>query len=426
MSAVLFVRCADLARSKLNARPLRNSTNSTRERGPAAAMTQLDTAEEVLGLAGGDVSLPCGSSQFPGLAEDDEPILVLWFREGSATPILSADARRGGGLANAKVWKDDAWEARFTLRPVGLVLSSLRADQHGVYMCRVDFRQAQTLNRLVRLTVIVPPRAVVIRDSRGRPLNGSVTAIDGQSLSLLCTAPGGRPPAALSWWRDGHRLEDVLVPGGDGTGDAASQLAVGPLGRRDLHAQLVCRASNNNISEPLSASVVIDLIPCPSWVRRTRSKLVVQASCGASPPVRGHLLSYRGGKGANDFPQPRPPPTPAVLPTGLHPAARSQLTPSVEDDGRQITCRALNERLPHATVEDVTTIRVLYKPQLVVRLGNRLRQSSILENHDVYLECSVAANPPVSEISWLFEGRDLQTNTSAGIIVSNRSLVLQK
>ncbi|KAH7951608.1 hypothetical protein HPB52_010911 [Rhipicephalus sanguineus] len=89
------------------------------------------------------------------------------------------------------VWKDDAWEARFTLRPVGLVLSSLRSDQHGVYMCRVDFRQAQTLNRLVRLTVIVPPRAVVIRDSRGRPLNGSVTAIDGQSLSLLCTAPGG-------------------------------------------------------------------------------------------------------------------------------------------------------------------------------------------------------------------------------------------
>ncbi|KAH9368827.1 hypothetical protein HPB48_004326 [Haemaphysalis longicornis] len=62
----------------------------------------LNIYNEVLGLAGGEVSLPCGSSQFPGLAPDDEPILVLWFREGSATPILSADARRGGGLANAK------------------------------------------------------------------------------------------------------------------------------------------------------------------------------------------------------------------------------------------------------------------------------------------------------------------------------------
>lgn len=77
---------------------------------------------------------------------------------------------------------------------------------------------------------------------------------------MLDAVVAGRPPATLSWWRDGQRLEDVLVPGGDGSGDAASQLAVGPLGRRDLHASLVCRASNNNISEPLSVSVVIDII----------------------------------------------------------------------------------------------------------------------------------------------------------------------
>nr|XP_054926231.1 nephrin-like [Dermacentor andersoni] len=414
VTAVLVVACALSARPALVSGYLQDD----------------ETPEEVFGLAGGEVSLPCGSSQFPGLAADDEPILVLWFREGSATPILSADARRGGGLANAKVWKDDAWEARFTLRPVGLVLPSVRADQQGVYVCRVDFRQAQTLNRLVRLTVIVPPRVVIIRDSRGRPLNGSVTAIDGQSLSLLCTAPGGRPPATLSWWRESHRLEDVLVPGGDGTGDAASQLAVGPLGRRDLHAQLVCRASNNNISEPLSASVVIDLILGPTSVSIVGGTHSLEAgrpgqlrcvSSGSRPPAQ--ISWWKGSQ--------RLPATTTTTEAGGAidgPASSSTLTltPSVEDDGRQITCRAFNERLPQATVEDVATIRVLYKPQLVVRLGNRLRQSSILENHDVYLECSVAANPAVSEISWLFEGRDLQTNTSAGIIISNRSLVLQK
>ncbi|EEC03606.1 hypothetical protein IscW_ISCW002959 [Ixodes scapularis] len=62
-------------------------------------------AEEVVAVAGGEVSLPCGAANnpFPGLAVGDEPCLLLWFREGSATPILSADARRGGGLHNAKV-----------------------------------------------------------------------------------------------------------------------------------------------------------------------------------------------------------------------------------------------------------------------------------------------------------------------------------
>ncbi|XP_075549839.1 nephrin-like isoform X2 [Dermacentor variabilis] len=414
VTAVLVVACALSARPALVSGYLQDD----------------ETPEEVLGLAGGEVSLPCGSSQFPGLAADDEPILVLWFREGSATPILSADARRGGGLANAKVWKDDAWEARFTLRPVGLVFPSVRADQQGVYVCRVDFRQAQTLNRLVRLTVTVPPRVVIIRDSRGRPLNGSVTAIDGQSLSLLCTAPGGRPPATLSWWRESHRLEDVLVPGGDGTGDAASQLAVGPLGRRDLHAQLVCRASNNNISEPLSASVVIDLILGPTSVSIVGGTHSLEAgrpgqlrcvSSGSRPPAQ---ISW--WKGSQRLPATTTTTEAGGVIDGPASSSTLTLTPSVEDDGRQITCRAFNERLPQATVEDVATIRVLYKPQLVVRLGNRLRQSSILENHDVYLECSVAANPAVSEISWLFEGRDLQTNTSAGIIISNRSLVLQK
>lgn len=148
---------------------------------------------EVIGVSGGEATLPCSGAngQFPGLEPGDEPCLVLWFREGSPTPILSADARRGGGLVNAKVWKDDAWDARFSLRPLGLVLDGLRADQQGAYVCRVDFRQAQTLNRLVRLTVLVPPSVPIVRDARGNLLNGSITANDGDSPLLLCHAPGG-------------------------------------------------------------------------------------------------------------------------------------------------------------------------------------------------------------------------------------------
>lgn len=44
----------------------------------------------------------------------------------------------------------------------------------------------------------------------------------------------------------------------------------------------------------------------------------------------------------------------------------------------------------------------------------------------MFLECDIRASPWVSDIGWRFEGRDLSTNISAGIIVSNQSLVLQK
>ena len=65
-------------------------------------------------------------------------------------------------------------------------------------------------------------------------------------------------------------------------------------------------------------------------------------------------------------------------------------------------------------------------PQVTLKLGSNLRHSHIQEGNDVYFECLVRAEPEVSEIHWHFEGHELQTNTSAGIIVSAKSLVLQK
>lgn len=65
-------------------------------------------------------------------------------------------------------------------------------------------------------------------------------------------------------------------------------------------------------------------------------------------------------------------------------------------------------------------------PQITLRLGSNLRHSHIQEGNDVYFECAVRASPWVTEVRWHFEGKELQTNTSAGVIVSNQSLVLQK
>ncbi|KFM71538.1 Neuropilin-1, partial [Stegodyphus mimosarum] len=64
-------------------------------------------------------------------------------------------------------------------------------------------------------------------------------------------------------------------------------------------------------------------------------------------------------------------------------------------------------------------------PQLSLSLGSILRHSNILEGNDVYFECNISANPWVSETGWRFEGHELVTNISAGVIVSNQNLVLQ-
>lgn len=64
-------------------------------------------------------------------------------------------------------------------------------------------------------------------------------------------------------------------------------------------------------------------------------------------------------------------------------------------------------------------------PQVTLRLGSTFRQGEVKEGNDVFFECNIRANPWVTEISWYFEGKELRTNTSAGIIISNQTLVLQ-
>jgi hypothetical protein len=64
-------------------------------------------------------------------------------------------------------------------------------------------------------------------------------------------------------------------------------------------------------------------------------------------------------------------------------------------------------------------------PQLTLTLGANIRDT-IREGSDVYFECTIVANPWVTDVSWLFEGRPLNSDPLTGIIVSNQSLVLQK
>lgn len=41
------------------------------------------------------------------------------------------------------------------------------------------------------------------------------------------------------------------------------------------------------------------------------------------------------------------------------------------------------------------------------------------------MDCNIKSNPPIDDLIWLFNGQPLTTNVSAGIIISNQSLVLQ-
>lgn len=60
-----------------------------------------------------------------------------------------------------------------------------------------------------------------------------------------------------------------------------------------------------------------------------------------------------------------------------------------------------------------------------ISFGSALSQPPIKEGNSVYLECTVWANPWISNLTWQFENRNLTTNKANGIIVKNQTLLLQ-
>ncbi|XP_077564042.1 neural cell adhesion molecule 2-like [Haemaphysalis longicornis] len=383
----------------------------------------------VVGVLGERAALPCDMT--PNTT-DDEVSLVLWYKDDSTTPIYSCDARRSR-LSEAHHAPADRLGHRAFLRlgPTSedegggqqgaLELYPVHEDDEGLYRCRIDFRKARTRNYEVMLKVILPPNEPIITDQNGEILpSKSIIGPynEGDRLLLVCQVEGGSPPPVVTWWRESFLLDDAYNVTSQGI--SRNELLLPSLGRNDLMATFTCLATNNNVSFPVSASVTVDLNfrPLSVWIEGEPRPL------SAGKPVTLRCRSTGS----------RPPAVIEWWKSGVRLNASSQASsisdltfaPTSEDSGKQLSCRAENALIPGSAIEDGWKLQVHYVPQLNLRLGSKLRHQHIQEGNDVFLECDIRASPWVRRIGWRLDGRDLATNTSAGVIVSNQSLVLQK
>ncbi|KAH8023617.1 hypothetical protein HPB51_015113 [Rhipicephalus microplus] len=388
----------------------------------------------VTALAGGEALLPCDLSP-----DNDSVALVLWYKDALPTPVYSVDARRGD-VSQAR-HSSIAWGTRayFVTQPTpGLRLQDLAVTDSGVYRCRVDFRKDRTRNHETSLLVIEPPGTPVIREAAGdrEPLRSLIGPYnEGDSLGLVCDVEGGEfrvqvrctqgvPEPSVTWWRESVPLESVLTEHRPGI----RRSALGPfvLRRQDLMAVLVCQASNSNLTSPLTTSVTLDMNFRPLEVS-------VEA---VSPTLEAGKTGWLSCRAVGSRPRSR---ITWLLGDQVLTGARQNesldgnvtlswlaLRPTARHHGRMLRCRADNDLIPGSDIFAEFRLQVLFPPKLTLRLASSLRRSQLREGQDVYLECVVDANPPVSDVSWWFGDRELFTDSTGGVLVNNRSLVLQK
>ncbi|XP_045776193.1 hemicentin-1-like [Maniola jurtina] len=385
---------------------------------------------DVDAVLGRTASLPCDVTPD---ANEDRVYMVLWFRAGKSTggkPIYSFDVR-GRSFNKALQWSDPnvfgprAYFATVA-RPATLTLDTVQLDDEGVYRCRVDFKNSPTRNFQIRLSVIVPPHQLILYDKSGRDVSGVVGPLEeGNELVLVCEVRGGRPAPTVIWLIDGVPAPQYIGEKTD-THVVVNKLDIPHVKRSHLNTTFKCRASNTNLVSPQEKTVRLEMNLKPTLVQiqskpaTLSSERYVSLSCvseGSRPPAQLTWFKdnrkFKRGKIMD-----------ALNDTWV--SSTLQFMPLPEDDGVQIKCQADNNALPGQSIEDSFKLDVVYPPVVSLSLGSTLNPHDIKEGDDVYFECSVRANPKEHRISWYHNDKAVLHNVVSGVIVSTKSLVLQK
>ncbi|XP_053209972.1 hemicentin-1-like [Panonychus citri] len=383
---------------------------------------------EVEGIAGRSVSLPCNITITNGNIK--EVAIILWYKGETGIPVYTVDTRNKSSLSGSIHIPSSSYKSRsyfdMSKSPPTLRLDKVSEKDSGEYRCRVDYEKYPTQNFHINLTVIVPPKSVIIVDSNGTRMEGVIGPfLRGTTLRLTCKAIGGDPSPSIRWWKGGNMVDDSYQISQNRT--VSNEFIVENIDRDNLLTVLTCLVSNTDLIPPKEVSVSIDMILEPLGVELLLQNTFLPAnnvsdliclSYGSRPPVQ--VKWFKDDEPLNVT-------TSLILSNdGNSTTSKFQYKPTIEDNGKVISCSVVNTKLSISPLKDETILNIHYTPQVSIVLGTSLQLDTIRENTDVYFECNVRANPWVTEVTWLFEDVPLYTNPSAGIIVSNQSLVLQQ
>ncbi|CAN8005595.1 unnamed protein product, partial [Ixodes hexagonus] len=387
-------------------------------------------AQVLTALEDSRVQLSC-DIRAPG--PGDFPVRILWFKDLSPSPVYSVEVNsRTGSLSQIRQSAQLSGlqgRAYFSVIQVPAVLSidALRHSDNGTYVCAVDFKKDWTRKLTTHLVVIVPPkRPVILDENETRIENTTRPYREGEDITLTCDVYNGKITFAIAWNASSTGLftRQTSPP----TSPPRRHRFSGRLkGRAKLSAR--AHGSNNLVYHGRNPEIIVlnsysSVKPLSVEIKGSRGPLSADLSAQVICQVNGsrpepQIHWFLGPYQLNE--------------TETHPMSANttlgvlHFVPTDRDHGAKLRCVASNPMASEgpAPLEDSWRLDVHYKPLVQLRLGSGLNPASIHEGIDIYFECSVRANPGVSEVTWQFNRKDLHTDGSRGVIVSNQSLALR-
>merc|ERR1719342_2047391 len=324
---------------------------------------------DVWAVKDGKAELPCDIAP-PD--PTDQIYLVLWYRELAGKPLYSFDLR--GKPPNAgKHWSAEptfgfGQRANFRVPAAesntALVIKDVSLMDEGVYRCRVDYRNSPTRNMKLNLTVVEEPHAPQIKrdDEILQDVGGAYAGPfnEGEELKLLCEVHGGRPLPSVFWLVDDQQVHGKthIEPGKD---VVVNKLKYNVLNRSMNNKKVSCVAKNNDINEPKTRTVTIQMNLRPQSVKILRKETyltegqkvrIVCEARGSEPPAQ--ILWYLGESPLDNFEVEH-------NPVGSTTKSILIFQPGENDNKRRLSCRAYNKNIPGSTIDDHWDI--LFEPK---------------------------------------------------------------
>jgi len=383
-------------------------------------------------VSGHSATLPCDTKQS---STREQPSLILWFKEEDGKPIFSVDVNGLTDLSFARIWSSPnhfgnraMFKTKDRISSI-LIVTNIQQKEAGLYRCRVDFRDAPSSNSFVNLNVIVEPKQIAIFDENWKERNTFVGPyLEGENMKLICQAIGGLPSPSVSWLKNGIMMDVDYQKLTNNT--VRNILQVNALTRTDLHSEYTCSVTNNNISNPITNTIHLDMNFPPATVSIDNiesvvlvvgSRVDIMCHSGGSRPhasITWWIDNENLQEGSHE--------TSSLDGNGNRTQSILQFTPAMRHIGKTLRCKASNSQVPGKDIFADWHLNISYAPNVELVLGKSISADSIYEGGDVYFDCRVNSSPPPDRVYWYHNGVQLNHSPERGIIFTNFSLVLQK
>ncbi|GIY64208.1 uncharacterized protein CDAR_12392 [Caerostris darwini] len=212
-----------------------------------------------------------------------------------------------------------------------------------------------------------PPREVIIMNENGENLQGIIGPYnEGSSLTLFCEADQGLP--ALRWWRDDVVLDDFYIVTEQNF--SRNKLYLEILKRTDFMVNLTCSVIDNNITDPIASSVIIDMNLKPTEVLITSlyhpltegypHELICLAR-GARPPAQ--VTWFLDGKKLKSQI------TESIVKEENLTQSCLTFQPSDSDSYRNLSCVGENPDIPFSKLEDTWMLEIQPPPEVTTQVS---------------------------------------------------------